>query len=224
MLVSTVAVGLAAPPLAGPAHGSSADFLEPRAAAGLSPLVRHSGLETAAARHAQAMAASGVLSHMSEALATSFITESLATVAQNVGVGASVEEVESKMMTSAQHRANILGDFDLVGTAQASGGDGRVWISQVFAKLGAVPVAAPVPAAVAAAAPPPAPAAMATTAAEPVRRLPPVAAPARGVVAGPVAGPIDAPPPVATGRRRPIFRSTLWWRAAFRAWRLAPRA
>jgi hypothetical protein len=232
-LAAIVVVGLAAPPSTGRAEASSADLFEPRAAAGLGPLVRHSGLETAALRHAQAMADSSVLSHMSEAMATSFITEPLTRVAQNAGVGASPEDVESKMMASNQHRANILGDFDLVGTGRATSADGRVWVAQVFAKLAGgnatsaaplpppppQPLAVPVPPAAAAIVPAPA------VAPAPAAVRPRPAAPARPVVASPIVRPPTHAPPAAVVQRRALtIRSSLWWRAAIKGRVLASRS
>ncbi|MFP5375404.1 MAG: CAP domain-containing protein [Acidimicrobiia bacterium] len=165
-----------------------------RAQAGLPPLAEHGGLDGVAARHAATMAAQGSLHHLPGlADAVARVVPDWTRVGQNVGVGPSVDAVESGLLASPQHRANILGDFTLIGTGAATGGDGRVWVAQMFAKTAAAPAPAP-----AAAAPSPVTAAPAPAAAPPP---PPVrasrAAPAR---------PCGPPPPPARRRCGPRRR------------------
>jgi hypothetical protein len=52
-------------------------------------------------------------------------------MAENVGYGSSIIQVHNAFMASAPHRANILGNYNHIGTGFATG-HGRVWIVQVF--------------------------------------------------------------------------------------------
>jgi uncharacterized protein YkwD len=52
-------------------------------------------------------------------------------LAENVGMGASISDVHARFMASGGHRSNILGGFNFVGTGVARG-HGRVWVVQVF--------------------------------------------------------------------------------------------
>ena len=108
-----------------------------RASAGLAPMSSHSGLAGVAARHSAEMASAGKLFHSSN-LGTK-VSSVLAWqgVGENVGVGASMSDVNSMFMSSAAHRANILGNYNLVGIGTATGADGRIWVTQVFARAGA---------------------------------------------------------------------------------------
>ena len=129
-----VLAGLALAPSTGTAYAEGDSLTNARAAAGLSALVPDVRLDEVAARHARAMAASGILSHMDLA-AVSPVSDRQVRLGQNVGVGSSVEAVEATLLNSEQHRANILGDWDLLGTGVVVGNDGRVWMAQVFVKL-----------------------------------------------------------------------------------------
>ena len=155
----TVLIGLVLAPSTGIAYAEDASLTNARAAAGLSALVPDVQLDEVAAGHARAMAASGILSHLDLA-ALSPVSDRQVRVGQNVGVGSSIEAVEATLLNSEQHRGNILGDWDLLGTGVVVGNDGRVWVTQVFVKLaplgGNVPVVSGSPAqpSVRAAAPP----------------------------------------------------------------------
>ena len=55
---------------------------------------------------------------------------------ENVGVGPSVADVERAFMASPSHRANILKrEYDAIGVYAAATADGRVYVTQVFARL-----------------------------------------------------------------------------------------
>jgi uncharacterized protein YkwD len=55
---------------------------------------------------------------------------------ENVGVGPSVADVERAFMASPSHRANILKrEYDAIGVYAATTADGRVYVTQVFARL-----------------------------------------------------------------------------------------
>lgn len=115
-----------------------------RSSAGLPPLALSGALSDVARSHSASMAASGTLSHSGNtATAVGSVVSDWTSVAENVGVGGSVAEVHSALMGSSVHRANILGDFTVLGVGVARGGDGRVWVTELFAKS-ATAVAEPV--------------------------------------------------------------------------------
>ena len=115
-----------------------------RSSAGLPALAVSGALSDVARSHSASMAASGTLSHSGNAAgAVGSVVSDWTSVGENVGVGGSVAEVHSALMGSASHRANILGDFTVLGVGVVRGGDGRVWVTELFAKSG-TPVTAPV--------------------------------------------------------------------------------
>jgi hypothetical protein len=52
-------------------------------------------------------------------------------LAENVGYGSSIAQVHDAFLGSPPHRANVLGNYNHIGTGYATG-HGRVWIVQVF--------------------------------------------------------------------------------------------
>ena len=107
-----------------------------RASAGLAPVGNHSGLAGVAARHAAEMASAGKLFHTSNLGTRVSAVLAWQGVGENVGVGASLADVNAMFMESAAHRANILGNYNLAGVGTATGSDGRIWVTQVFARAG----------------------------------------------------------------------------------------
>jgi uncharacterized protein YkwD len=86
-----------------------------------------------ATRHSERMARLGYLFHSSdEQLRRALDGETWSTAGENVGVGASLEEVQEAFMDSAPHRHNVLdGSYDraAIGVVEA---DGAVWITVIF--------------------------------------------------------------------------------------------
>lgn len=118
-----------------------------RSSAGLPALAVSGALSDVARSHSASMAAAGTLSHSGNTTgAVGSVVSDWTSVGENVGVGASVAEVHSALMASATHRANILGDFTVLGVGVVRGGDGRVWVTELFA-TSATPVTEPVVAA-----------------------------------------------------------------------------
>ena len=136
------AVAIASAPLEGVALAEDTSIAGVRSAAGLPPLTPHAALDQLAAGHARAMAANGSVSHLDLAVANA-VVDRPARVGQIAGAGSSVAEVEATFLTSETHRANIVGDFDLVGVGLVVGADGRVWMSALFVKLAPPPPAPP---------------------------------------------------------------------------------
>jgi hypothetical protein len=155
-----------------------------RSGAGLAPVSSHSGLASLAHQHSADMAARGALFHTGNlAASVNSVLTGWQAVGENVGVGTSLDAVNASLMASSAHRANILGSFDTAGVGVVTGSDGRVWVTQVFARVGAVRTPAPAPAPTAKTASAPSPVAPRPTAPR-VSRSAPRSAPA--VPAAPV--------------------------------------
>jgi hypothetical protein len=96
-----------------------------RAAAGLAGLRVSPELMTIARRHAAEMAAAGQIYHQS------LDPIDGRHVAENVGVGQSVDLVHDAFMRSSVHRANILGSDTELGVGVVVGRDG-IYVDEVF--------------------------------------------------------------------------------------------
>ena len=139
VIVASLVSFVAAPPVA-----ADVSFINSqRAGSGLPSLGSHAGLAGVAARHAAEMASAGKLFHSSNLGAKVSSVLAWQGVGENVGVGTSMAAVNSMFMQSAAHRANILGNYDLVGIGTATSADGRLWVTQVFARAGVTATTAP---------------------------------------------------------------------------------
>jgi len=115
-----------------------------RAAAGLPPVIEDSGLTALAQQQSAQMAASGSLTHSTDLGGeVGTVLPSYTGAAENIGLGQSVATVNTAFMGSPTHSAAILGNFNTAGVGVVVGGDGRVWVTQMFAQTGggAAPVA-----------------------------------------------------------------------------------
>jgi uncharacterized protein YkwD len=103
---------------------------------GGTPFVIDPRLSTIAQAQANEMARTGVLAHRTDLVAqgNAFVPGWRA-MAENVGVGASTQQVLDALMASPGHRGNILGDYNRLGVGVAVDGAGRVWVVQNFAKV-----------------------------------------------------------------------------------------
>jgi hypothetical protein len=129
-----------------PAAATSDAINRHRTAAGLPPVQWHDGLASIATEQARAMAKEGRLFHSADLGGrASTVVPDWDAVAENVGAGASMDEVDSAFMQSSSHRANILGDFTLAGVGAVTGSDGKLWVTQVFARVRAAAPAPPPP-------------------------------------------------------------------------------
>ncbi len=95
---------------------------------GLRGLPLHRALTDKAQAWARKMARDGRLSHSH---LPAGVPPGWRSLAENVGMGLSIVQVHGGFMNSGGHRANILGNFNHIGTGYATG-HGRVWIVQVF--------------------------------------------------------------------------------------------
>lgn len=102
---------------------------EARRNAGVHELVNDVDLNARAQEWADTMAARGQISH-----SRLTIPQGSTRVSENVGVAASVDRVHELLMNSTGHRNNILdARMTKVGIGATIGGDGRVYIVQIFA-------------------------------------------------------------------------------------------
>jgi len=102
-----------------------------RAANGLPKLAQASDATAKAQQHSNEMAAAGSLYHSSSL--SSGISAGWRAIGENVGVGGSVTQLESMFEASSVHRANMLnGAYNQIGVGAARGGDGRLYITEIF--------------------------------------------------------------------------------------------
>lgn len=147
-----------------------------RAAAGLPALTVSADLAAAARSQASRMAASGALAHTPNLPGAVCCWSSLG---ENVGEGGSPAVLQSALMASPEHRANILSAaYTQVGIGVAVDGKGVLWVSEIFRRPSG-PVPSP--------APKPQPAATHTPAPPAPPPPPPPAPPAQGATAHPPA-------------------------------------
>lgn len=105
-----------------------------RARRGLPRLGHHAGLAADARAWSAHMAATGSLTHTSNLGGeTASSVPDWRRAAENIGYGASLDSVMSALWSSPGHRANMLGDFNVVGVGVSRSG-GRTWVTMRFAK------------------------------------------------------------------------------------------
>lgn len=119
----------------GPAYSMEDHFFgllnEARRRDGLKPLQRREGVNNVAREWGHVMAVDNKLKHR-PSLSTPF-NGNWRRLAENVGVGFSVDSLHQGFMNSPGHRRNILGDYDYVGIGVALSGT-RAWVAFNFVK------------------------------------------------------------------------------------------
>ncbi|MEN8235155.1 MAG: CAP domain-containing protein [Actinomycetota bacterium] len=128
-------VGLAVPAHAGAEGAFLSKINASRAAAGLPPVASHSGLASFARSHSAEMMAAGDIFHSDNLGSAASGWEALA---ENVGVGPSVDSLHSAFMNSSGHRRNILGNYNYAGVGVVES-DGALWVTVVFMRKDAPP-------------------------------------------------------------------------------------
>jgi uncharacterized protein YkwD len=102
-----------------------------RAANGLAGLSVAGDATAKAQQHANDMAAQGRLFHSSNL--PSGIQNDWTALGENVGVGGSVDQLESMFEASSAHRANLVnGAYNQIGVGVARGGDGQLYVTEFF--------------------------------------------------------------------------------------------
>lgn len=183
VLAAMLVVAPSAP--AGATTGILALTNSARMSRGLPALTTSADLTAAASQQAGRMAGAGRLYHTPNLGGAVCCWSALG---ENVGEGASTNEIFSAFMASAEHRANILnGSYTQVGVGLVVDASGRMWVSEIFRRpsgaVAAPPSAAPAPR------PRPAPARTHAPAQAPAP------APAQRATVRAVAPPADPPPP-----------------------------
>jgi uncharacterized protein YkwD len=131
---AAVAVGVLAPgALARPSAQSlrlAGLVNEARGGAGVTDVGYDRDLSSLAHHHSEAMAEDGRLSHTPDL--EDSVPPGWHVLAENIGVGSSVEEIFQAFMESGEHRAHIEGaDFHDVGVGVVLDGD-TYWVTMVF--------------------------------------------------------------------------------------------
>jgi hypothetical protein len=132
LAVSTalVMMGIAtAPALAAPEDSFVAKINAERTSRGLAPLEVYWDLTDDAEAHSNRMMQSGDLHHNPN---LAHVTSGWEALAENVGVGRSVDRLHELFMESDGHRKNILGNYNYVGVGVKVESDTKMWVTVVF--------------------------------------------------------------------------------------------
>ena len=134
LVVAALGFGVVAPPMASADSGSNAQFVSDtnsaRSQHGLRSYSVASDLTSVANRWAAHMAANRTLEHNPNATSQVCCWQAMG---ENVGVGASVSQIQQAFMNSSPHRANILStSYAEIGVGTARGSDGRLYVDEVF--------------------------------------------------------------------------------------------
>jgi hypothetical protein len=133
LFAGTAAVAYASP-------SEEAEFVslinQSRAAAGLSALSVQNDLVSGARTHTGRMIPTDSIFHSTSAQ-LSAVTTGWAVLGENVGRGPSVAVLHKAFMESPSHKANILGDFDRVGSGVGHDANGKIYVTVIFMKTAA---------------------------------------------------------------------------------------
>ncbi len=112
-----------------------------RASEKLLALKQRSDLSAIAQAHAEAMRDAETLAHdlgqggAAERIVAAGISEQFSLIGENVAAALSTPRAHRLLWSSPAHRFTLLRpDFDSVGIGTARGGDGRIWVCQLFAR------------------------------------------------------------------------------------------
>ena len=187
----------------GASPGDEAQFVslinQSRADAGLAALTGYADLTDDARVHTADMIASGQVFHSSAAQLGSY-TSGWSLLGENVGMGPNPQLLHQAFLNSPSHRANIMGDYDLVGVGADRSADGVMFVTVVFMKS-----VAPAPSTTTTTAPP-----TTSTTAPPTTTTAPPAAPTPAPVTTTTAPPVaPASEPVTTTTAPPTATTTV---------------
>jgi uncharacterized protein YkwD len=153
VLLTAILVGLFGPSLVPPAAAQTSEASQvlslvnsTRAAAGLGPVAVDGALSAVAQSWAGVMAGAGTISHNPNLGGQ---ISGWSNLAENVGMGSSIDAVHQLLVNSAAHYANMTGNYTMAGAGVVNAG-GQVFVVQVFMLGQSAPPPPPPP-------PPPAP-------------------------------------------------------------------
>jgi hypothetical protein len=106
-----------------------------RAAAGLAPLTVSDALTLLAEQHSAQMGSTGTIFHTTS-LSSSIgaVYPNWTHIGENVGMGSSVQQINSAFFASPEHSANIYGDYNLLGVGVYTNNGGVMFVTELFAK------------------------------------------------------------------------------------------
>jgi hypothetical protein len=130
LALALLSIGLAvAPAQAGPAGSFVSKMNSERAARGLAPLQVYADLTDDAKAHSQRMMSQDDLHHNPNLAG---VTTGWQALAENVGVGPSVDSLHRAFMASPGHNKNIVGNYNYVGVGVVIESDTKMWVTVVF--------------------------------------------------------------------------------------------
>jgi hypothetical protein len=133
--LTTVGIGVSAVADSGSDQAFLSAINSTRSSAGLPPLKMDGGLQSHARKHASDMAAAGEIYHSSNSELQAAAGGGWDKLGENVGRGGTVSSLHKAFLNSASHRANIHGDYNLVGIGTDTA-EGVLYVTVVFMKKG----------------------------------------------------------------------------------------
>jgi hypothetical protein len=133
--LATVGIGVSATADSGSEQAFLSAINSTRSSAGLPPLKMDGGLQSHARKHSSDMSAAGEIYHSSNGELQAAAGGGWDKLGENVGRGGTVSSLHQAFLDSASHRANIHGDYNLVGIGTDTA-DGVLYVTVVFMKKG----------------------------------------------------------------------------------------
>jgi hypothetical protein len=137
--LATVGMGVSAVADSGSDQAFLSAINSTRSSAGLPALKMDGGLQSHARRHASDMVAADEIYHSSNSELQAAAGSGWDKLGENVGRGGTVSSLHQAFLESSSHRANIHGDYNLVGIGTDTAEDGRLYVTVVFMKKGSAP-------------------------------------------------------------------------------------
>jgi hypothetical protein len=133
--LTTVGIGVSAIADSGSEQAFLSAINSTRSSAGLPALKMDGGLQSHARKHSSDMSAAGEIYHSSNSELQGAAGSGWDKLGENVGRGGTVSSLHQAFLDSASHRANIHGDYNLVGIGTDTA-DGVLYVTVVFMKKG----------------------------------------------------------------------------------------
>ena len=134
--LATVGIGVSAVADSGSDQAFLSAINSTRSSAGLPALKMDGGLQSHARKHSSDMVAADKIYHSSNSELQAAAGGGWDKLGENVGRGGDVSSLHKAFLDSASHRANIHGDYNLVGIGTDTAEDGRLYVTVVFMRKG----------------------------------------------------------------------------------------